>query len=38
MNYTRWYEATTLPDGRIIVTAGWQTTGHTNAGIPEILD
>jgi hypothetical protein len=39
MSYRRWYPtATTLSDGRIIVTAGWQTTAHTNAGIPEIYD
>ena len=39
MQYRRWYPtATTLSDGRIIVTAGWQTTAHTNAGISEIYD
>jgi N-acetylneuraminic acid mutarotase len=39
MAYRRWYPAaTTLPDGRILVTAGWQTTSHTNAGISEIYD
>jgi len=39
MQYRRWYPtATTLSDGRIIVTAGWQTTSHTNAGISEIYD
>lgn len=39
MSYKRWYPtATTLSDGRILVTAGWQTTDHTNAGIPEIYD
>jgi hypothetical protein len=39
MSYKRWYPtATTLSDGRILVTAGWQTTNHTNAGIPEIYD
>jgi hypothetical protein len=39
MSYRRWYPtATTLPDGRILVTAGWQTTNHTNAGVPEIYD
>ncbi len=39
MKYKRWYPtATTLSDGRILVTAGWQTTSHTNAGIPEIYD
>ena len=37
MAYKRWYpSATTLSDGRILVTAGWQTTEHSNAGIPEI--
>src|SRR5262249_43815448 len=35
----RWYPtATTLADGRILVTAGWQTTEHSNAGIPEIYN
>ncbi|HET7872208.1 MAG TPA: galactose oxidase-like domain-containing protein, partial [Terriglobales bacterium] len=35
----RWYPtATTLGDGRVLVTAGWQTSPHTNAGIPEIYD
>jgi hypothetical protein len=39
MAYRRWYPtATTLGDGRVLVTAGWQTTAHTNAGIPEIYD
>jgi hypothetical protein len=39
MSYSRWYPtATTLSDGRILVTAGWQTTQHSNAGIPEIYD
>ena len=39
MAFRRWYPtATTLSDGRILVTAGWQTTNHTNAGIPEIYD
>jgi hypothetical protein len=39
MAYSRWYPtATTLGDGRVLVTAGWQTTAHTNAGIPEIYD
>lgn len=39
MSYRRWYPtATTLSDGRVLVTAGWQTTPHTNAGIPEIFD
>jgi uncharacterized repeat protein (TIGR01451 family) len=39
MSYRRWYPtATTLSDGRILVTAGWQTTNHSNAGIPEIYD
>jgi hypothetical protein len=39
MAYSRWYPtATTLADGRVIVMGGWQTTNHTNAGIPEIYD
>ena len=39
MQYRRWYpNATTLSDGRIMVTAGWQTTAHSNAGISEIYD
>jgi N-acetylneuraminic acid mutarotase len=39
MAYSRWYPtATTLSDGRVLVTAGWQTTNHTNAGVPEIYD
>jgi hypothetical protein len=39
MAYSRWYPtATTLSDGRILVTAGWQTTNNTNAGIPEIYN
>jgi hypothetical protein len=39
MGYRRWYPtATTLSDGKVLVTAGWQTTAHTNAGIPEIFD
>lgn len=39
MSYMRWYPgATTLSDGRVLVTAGWQTTNHSNAGIPEIYD
>ena len=39
MAYRRWYPtATTLSDGKVLVTAGWQTTEHTNAGIPEIYD
>lgn len=39
MSFRRWYPtATTLSDGRVLVTAGWQTTNHTNAGIPEIYD
>jgi hypothetical protein len=39
MSYRRWYpNATPLSDGRILVTAGWQTTEHSNAGIPEIYD
>ena len=39
MTYKRWYPTvTTLADGRVLVTAGWQTTAHTNAGISEIYD
>jgi len=39
MKYKRWYPtATTLSDGRVIVMAGWQTSAHTNAGIPEIYN
>jgi hypothetical protein len=39
MSFSRWYPtATTLSDGRVLVTAGWQTSPHTNAGIPEIYD
>ncbi len=39
MSYRRWYPtATTLSDGQILVTAGWQTAEHTNAGIPEIYN
>lgn len=39
MSYKRWYPtATTLSDGKVLVTAGWQTAAHTNAGIPEIYD
>lgn len=39
MAYSRWYPtATTLADGRVIVMGGWQTTTHSNAGIPEIYD
>ncbi|MBV8552171.1 MAG: DUF1929 domain-containing protein [Acidobacteriaceae bacterium] len=39
MSYRRWYPtATTLSDGRVLVIAGWQSTDHTNAGIPEIYD
>ncbi len=39
MTYKRWYpNATTLPDGRILVVAGWQTSAHSNAGISEIYD
>ncbi len=39
MQFRRWYPtATTLSDGRILVTAGWQTSAHTNAGISEIYN
>jgi hypothetical protein len=39
MAFKRWYPtATPLSDGRILVTAGWQTSNHSNAGIPEIYD
>jgi N-acetylneuraminic acid mutarotase len=39
MAFRRWYPtATTLADGRILVTAGWQTTAHSNAGVSEIYD
>lgn len=39
MAFSRWYPtATTLSDGRVLVSAGWQTSAHTNAGIPEIYD
>ena len=39
MQYKRWYPtATTLSDGRVMVTAGWQSSAHTNAGISEIYD
>ena len=39
MQYRRWYPtATTLSDGTIMVTAGWQTSAHTNAGISEIYN
>jgi hypothetical protein len=39
MSYRRWYPtATTLSNGQVLVTAGWQTQSHTNAGIPEIYD
>ena len=39
MQYRRWYpNATTLPDGRILVVAGWQTTANSNAGVSEIYD
>ena len=39
MTYKRWYPTvTTLADGRVLVTAGWQTSAHTNAGVSEIYD
>jgi hypothetical protein len=39
MAYKRWYPtATSLSDGRVLVTAGWQTTAHTNAGVSEIYN
>lgn len=39
MQYRRWYpNVTTLPDGRMLVVAGWQTSANTNAGISEIYD
>jgi hypothetical protein len=39
MAYRRWYPTvTTLSDGRMLVTAGWQTTAHSNAGISEIYN
>jgi hypothetical protein len=39
MQYRRWYpNVTTLSDGRMLVTAGWQTTANTNAGISELYD
>jgi hypothetical protein len=39
MAYSRWYPTVTpLSDGRAIVTAGWQTTSHSNAGVPEIYN
>ena len=39
MQYRRWYPtATILSDGRVLVTAGWQTTTHSNAGVSEIYD
>ncbi len=39
MAYSRWYPtATTLSDGRVVVMGGWQTTNHTNAGVPEMYD
>src|SRR5690242_15441279 len=39
MKYKHWYPTvTTFSDGRVIVMAGWQTSAHTNAGIPEIYN
>ncbi|HLH02681.1 MAG TPA: galactose oxidase-like domain-containing protein [Bryobacteraceae bacterium] len=39
MKYKRWYpNVLTLSDGRMMVTAGWQTTAHSNAGISEIYN
>ena len=39
MAYRRWYPtATTLSDGTVLVTAGWQTSNNTNAGIPEVFN
>jgi len=39
MQYRRWYpNVTTLPDGRMLVVAGWQTSANTNAGISEIYN
>ena len=39
MTYKRWYPtATTLSDGTVPVTAGWQTANNTNAGIPEVFN
>jgi len=39
MQYRRWYpNVTMLSDRRMLVTAGWQTTTNTNAGISEIYD
>ncbi|GGA59890.1 hypothetical protein GCM10011507_09290 [Edaphobacter acidisoli] len=39
MQYRRWYpNVTALPDGRMLVVAGWQTSANTNAGISEIYD
>jgi hypothetical protein len=39
MSYRRWYPTATTPsDGTIMVTAGWQTTNHSDAGIPEIYN
>lgn len=39
MSYKRWYpNVTTLSDGTLMVTAGWQATAHSNAGISEIYN
>ena len=39
MTFKRWYPtATTLADGTLLVTAGWQTSNNTNAGIPEVFN